>query len=107
MCQEQSWLLLLHLCDVGLAASWLSTLLGPVAKLATVVVGVVSCWLLVAGGAVGGASTGATLDTSLRPGLDASARLVPLATLAAARRGRGLLLLPITLSGLPLFLSEM
>ncbi len=102
MCQEQSWLLL-HLCDVGLAALWLSTLLGPMAKLATVVAGAVSCRLLVAGGA----SAGATLGTSLCPGLGASARLVPLAALAAARRGRGLPLLPVTLAGLPLFLSEM
>jgi hypothetical protein len=46
MCQEQSWLLLLHhLCDVGLAASWLSTLLSPMAKLTTVVAGAVSCRL--------------------------------------------------------------
>jgi hypothetical protein len=102
MCQEQSWLLL-HLCDVGLAASWLSTLLGSMAKLATVVAGAVSCRLLV----TGGASAGATLGTSLRPGLGAFARLVPLAALAAARRGRGLPLLPITLACLPLFLSEM
>jgi hypothetical protein len=102
MCQEQSWLLL-HLCDVGLAASWLSTLLSPMAKLATVVAGAVSCRLLV----TGGASAGATLGTSLRPSLGAFARLVPLAALAAARRGRGLPLLPITLAGLPLFLSEM
>jgi hypothetical protein len=106
MCQEQSWLLL-RLCDVGLATSWLSTLLGPMAKLATVVAGAVSCWLLVAGGAAGGASAGATLSTSLRPGLGASTRLVPLAALAAARRGRGLPLLPVTLAGLPLFPSEM
>jgi hypothetical protein len=103
MCQKQSWLLLLHLCDVGLAASWLSTLLGLMAKLATVVAGAVSCRLLV----VGGASAGATLGTSLRPGLGAFARLVPLAALAAARRGRGLPLLRVTLAGLPLFLSEM
>jgi hypothetical protein len=48
MCQEQSWLLLLHLCDVGLVVSCLSTLLGPMGKLATVVAGVVSCRLLVA-----------------------------------------------------------
>jgi hypothetical protein len=107
MCQEQSWLLLLHLCDVGLAALWLSTLLGPMAKLATVMAGVVSCRLLVTGGAAGAASAGATLDTSLRPGLGASARLVPLAALAAARRGRGFPLLPVTLTDLPLFLSEM
>jgi hypothetical protein len=102
MCQEQSWLL--HLCDVGLAASWLSTLFGPMAKLATVVAGVVSCRLLVAGGAAGCASAGATLGTSLRPGLGASARLVPL---VAARRGRGLPLLSVTLASLPLFPSEM
>jgi hypothetical protein len=50
MCQEQSWLLL-HLCDVGLATLWLSTLLGPMAKLATVVAGAVSCRLLVVDGA--------------------------------------------------------
>jgi hypothetical protein len=72
MCQEQSWLLLLHLCDVGLVASWLLTLLGPMAKLATVVTGVVSCWFLITGGAAEGAFVGATLDTSLRPGLGAS-----------------------------------
>jgi hypothetical protein len=89
-----------HLCDVSLAASWLSTLLGPMAKLATVVTDVVSCRLLVAGGA----STGATLSTSSRPGLDASARL---ATLVAARRGKGLPILPVTLASLPLFSSEM
>jgi hypothetical protein len=71
MCQEQSWLL--HLCDVGLAALWLSTLLGPMAKLATVVVGVISCRLLVASGAAGCAFAGATLGMSLRPGLGASA----------------------------------
>jgi hypothetical protein len=81
MCQEQSWLLLLHLCDVGLAASWLSTLFGPMAKLATVVAGVVSCQLLVAGGTAGGASLG----TPLHPNLGASTRLVPLAMLATAR----------------------
>jgi hypothetical protein len=106
MCQEQRWLLL-RLCDVGLAASWLSTLLGPMAKLATVVAGAVSCRLLVAGGTAGGASAGAILGRSLRPGLGASALLVPLAALAAARRGRGLPLLPVTLAGLPLFPSEM
>jgi hypothetical protein len=105
MCQEKSWLLLLHLCDVGLAASWLSTLLGLMAKLATVVAGAVSFRLLVADGAAGGASAGATLGTSLRPGLGTSAWLVLLAVLAAARRGRGLPLLPVTLAGLPLFPS--
>jgi hypothetical protein len=65
MCQEQSWLLLLHLCDVGLAVLWLSTLLGPMAKLATVVAGAVSCRLLVADSTAGGASAGTTLGTSL------------------------------------------
>jgi hypothetical protein len=77
------------------------------AKLATVVVGVVSCRLLVAGGAIGGAFADATLSTYSRPGLVASARFVPLAALAAARRWRGLLLLPVTLTDLPLFPSAM
>jgi hypothetical protein len=104
VCQEQSWLL--HLCDVGLTASWLSTLIGPMAKLVTVVTSVVSCWLLVAGSAAVGASAGATLFTSSRPGLGASVHLPWLAALVAARRGRGLHL-PVTLSGLPLFPSEM
>jgi hypothetical protein len=107
MCQEQSWLLLLHLCDVGLAASWLLTLLGPMAKHATAMVGTIPCRLLDAGGAARGASAGATLSMSLRPRLGASARLVPPAALVAARRERGLPLLPVTLAGLPLFLSEM
>jgi hypothetical protein len=102
VCQEQSWLLL-HLCDMGLAASWLSTILGPMAKLATVVAGIVSCQLLVAVGA----STGATLGTSSRPGLGASAHLARLTALVAAHRGRGLHLLPVTLADLPLFMSEM
>jgi hypothetical protein len=106
MCQEQSWFLLC-LCEVGLVTSWLSTLLGPMVKLATDVAGAVSCRLLVAGGTIGGASTGATLGTSLRPCLGASARLVPLAVLAAAHRGRGLPFLPVILAGLPLLLSEM
>jgi hypothetical protein len=92
---------------VGLAASWLSTLLGPVATLVTVVAGVVSCWLLVVGGAAESASAGATLGTSSRLDLGASTRLVPLAALAAAHRERGLPLLLVTLTGLPLFLSEM
>jgi hypothetical protein len=74
------------------------------AKLATVVAGIVLCWLLVAGGAVVDVAAGATLGTSSRLGLGTSARL---AALAAARRERGLPLLPITLAGLPLFLSEM
>jgi hypothetical protein len=107
VCQEQSWLLLLHLCDVGLTTSWLSTLLSPMAKLATVVAGVVSCRLLVADGAVVGASTGATLSTSSRLSLSTSARLAWLAALAAAHRGRELPLLPVTLTDLPLFPIEM
>jgi hypothetical protein len=77
------------------------------AKLATVVVGTVSCRLLVAAVTAGGASVGATLGTSLRPSLGASARLVPLAALVTAYRGKGLPLLPVTLAGLPLLLSEM
>jgi hypothetical protein len=77
------------------------------AKLTTVVVGAVSCRLLVTGGAAGGASVGATLGTSLHPGLGTSMRLVPLAALAATHRGRGPPLLPVTLTGLPLFPSEM
>jgi hypothetical protein len=77
------------------------------AKLVTVVAGVVSCRLLVADGATGGASVGATLGTSSRSGLGASECLVPLVALAGARRGRGFPLLPVTLAGLPLFPSEM
>jgi hypothetical protein len=107
VCQEQSWLLILHLCDVGLAAWWLSTLLGSMAKLATVMAGVVSCRLLVAGGTAVDASAGATLGTSSHLGLGASTRLARLAAFAAVHRGRGLPLLPVTLAGLPLFLSEM
>jgi hypothetical protein len=93
VCQEQSWLLLLHLCDVGLTASWLSTLLDPMVNLTTVVTGVVLCRLLVACGAAMGAFAGATLGTSSRPGLGASARLVRLAALAAT-------FLLVTLAGL-------
>jgi hypothetical protein len=73
------------------------------AKLATVVAGVISCQLLV----VSGASASATLGTPSCLGLGASTRLAWLAVLAAARRGRGLPLLPVILAGLPLFLSEM
>jgi hypothetical protein len=73
---------------MGLTASWLSTLLGPMSKLATVVAGVVSCRLLVASGAAGGASVGSTLDTSSCLGLGASVRLAQLVMLAAACRGR-------------------
>jgi hypothetical protein len=72
-------------------------------KLATVVTGIVKCWLLVAGGA----SMGATLSTFSCPGLGASTRLVRLAALAATHQGRGLPLLLVTLAGLSLFLSEM
>jgi hypothetical protein len=78
-----------------------------VAKLATVVAGVISCRLLVVSGAAVGISAGATLGTSSRPGLGASAGLMWLATLVAARRGRGLPLLPVTLAGFPLFPSEL
>ena len=106
MCHEQSRLLLLRLCDMGLGASWLSTVLGPMAKLATVAAGVVSCRLVPAGSAALGASAGITLGTSSRPGLGVSARLARLATLAAAYRGRRLPLLPVTLAGKPLLPSE-
>jgi hypothetical protein len=74
------------------------------AKLATVMADVISCRLLVADGATVGASAGATLGTSSCPGLGASSRL---AALAAARQGRCLPLLPVTLAGLSLFSSEM
>jgi hypothetical protein len=76
-------------------------------KLAIVVAGIVSCQLLVAGGAVMGASAGATLGTSSRPSLGASERLAWLATFAAARQEKRLHLLPVTLTCLPLFPSEM
>ena len=102
MCQEQGLLLRLRLCDVGLAASWLSTFPGPVAKLATVVTAVISCRLLVVDGATLGASVGTTLSLSSRPGLGASARL---AAFAAPCRG-GLPLL-VTLAGLSLLPREM
>ena len=74
MCHEQSRLLR-RLCDVGLATSWLLAALGPIAKLAAVAAGVVSCWLVPVGGAALGASVGITLGTSSRPGLGVSARL--------------------------------
>jgi hypothetical protein len=77
------------------------------AKLAIVVAGVVSCRLLIVGATAVGASVSVTLGTSSCPGLGASTRLARLAVLAAARRGRGLPLLPVTLAGLPLFPSEM
>jgi hypothetical protein len=80
--------------------------LWPNAKFATVVAGVVSCRLLVVDGVVVGTSAGATFDTSSHPSLGASTRLARLAALAAARRGRGLLFLFVTLTCLPLFLSE-
>jgi hypothetical protein len=76
-------------------------------KLATVVVGVVTYRILVADDATRGTSAGATLGTFLCPTLGAFACLVLLAALAAVRRGRGLLLLPVTLAGLSLFSSEM
>jgi hypothetical protein len=99
---EQSFLLRLRMCDVGLAASWLSTFPGRVAKLATVVTAVISCRLLVADSAALGASAGTTLSLSSRPALGASARL---ATFAAPCRGLPLLL--VTLARLPLLPSEM
>jgi hypothetical protein len=77
------------------------------AKLAIVVACVISCRLLIVGGGATGASTGAILGMSSRLGLSASTRLVRRTTLAAAHRGRGLLLLPVTLAGLALFPSEM
>jgi hypothetical protein len=92
---------------MGLAALRLSTLLGPMAKLAIVVADVISCQLLIVGGAAVDASADATLGMFSRPGLGASACLARPAMLVSARRGRGLPLLPITLAGLPLFLSEM
>jgi hypothetical protein len=77
------------------------------AKLAIVVADIVSCQLLVVGSAVMGASAGAILGTSSRPGLGASARLTWLATFATARQRKRLPLLPVTLTGLPLFPSGM
>jgi hypothetical protein len=77
------------------------------AKLAIVVPDVISCRLLVVGDTAVGPSAGATLGTSSRPGLGASARLARPAVLAVARRGRGLPLLSVTLASLPLFPSEM
>jgi hypothetical protein len=65
MSHEQSRLLLPCLCDVGLAASWMSTLLGPMAKPATVVAGVILGQLGPAGGASPGTSAGATLHPDL------------------------------------------
>jgi hypothetical protein len=107
MCQEQSWLLL-HLCDVGLAASWLSTLLGPMAKLVTVVAGAVSYRLLVAGGTVG---TPPWVLPSARPCAPAWAPPRDLCRLPCLRplvEGEDPPpLLPVTLTGLPLFSSEM
>jgi hypothetical protein len=41
------------------------------------------------------------------PFFNSSARLVPLVVIAAARRGRVLPLVPVTLTGLPLLPSEM
>ena len=103
-CHEQSRLL--RLCDVGLAASWLSAVLGPMAELAAVAAGVVSCRLVPAGDAALGASAGITLGTSSRPGLGVSACLARLATLAASCRGRRLPLPLVTLAGKPLLPSK-
>jgi hypothetical protein len=98
MSDEQSRLLLLRLRDVGLSASWLSTILGPMTKLAAFVARVVSCRLLLPSGA----ALGITLGTSSHPCLGVFARL---ATLVAAYRGRRLPLL-VTLAGNPLLPSE-
>jgi hypothetical protein len=105
MCYEQSLLLRLRLCDIGLATSWMSTVPGPVAKLAAVVTAVVSCRLLVADSAALGTSTGTTLSKSPRPSLGASTRFARPTAFAASCRGLPLLL--VTLVGLPLLLSEM
>jgi hypothetical protein len=80
---------------------------GLVAKLAIVVAAVISCRLLVVDGAALGASAGTTLSLSSRPDLGASVRLARLAAFAAPSRGGGLLLLVVTLAGLPLLPSEM
>jgi hypothetical protein len=77
-----------------------------VAKLATVVTVVVSCWLLVADGGALGASAGTTFSMSSRPGLGASTRLARLAAFAATCRG-GLPLLLVTMAGFSLLPSEM
>ena len=105
MCHEQSRLLL-RLCDMGLATSWLSIVLGPMAKLAVVAAGVISCRLVPTGGAALGATMGITLGQSSCPGLGVSMRLARHATLAAAYRRRRLPLLPVTLAGSPLLSSE-
>ena len=102
MCYEQSRLL--HLCDVGLAVSWLLTFLGPMAKLAAVAAGIVS-WLVLVSSTALGASAAITLGTYLRPGLGAFPRLARLATLAATCCRGGLPLL-VTLAGIPLPPSE-
>jgi hypothetical protein len=57
----------------------MSTVLGPMSKLATVAAGVVSCRLLVVGGATVAASVGVTLGTSSCPDLGTSTRLDMLA----------------------------
>jgi hypothetical protein len=103
MCQEQSWLLLLHLCDVELAASWLSTLLGLIAKLATVVAGAVSCRLLVDGGTAGALPSALPCAPAWAPPRD----LCRLPRLRPPVEGEDSPFFPPPLSGLPLFSSEM
>ena len=92
--EEQSRLVtLLCLRDVCLTAALrLPAVLGPVAGPPAVIAGVVAGSLALAVGAVRSATT----------------RLVPLVrpTLAAARRTRGLPLLPLPLAGEPLLLGE-
>jgi hypothetical protein len=58
-------------------------------------------------GRVVAVDSASTLGTSSHPVLGASSRLARLAALAAACRGGGLPLPPVTLAGLPLFPSEM
>jgi hypothetical protein len=72
-------------------------------KLATVAAGVVSCRLLVVGGATVGASVGVTLGTSSCPDLGTSARLD---MLAVPVEGEDPPPLPVTLTDLPLSPSE-
>jgi hypothetical protein len=91
---------------VSLAASWLSTVLGPVARLATVAANIVLCRLALADGATLGTSARAILGTSSCPSLGTSLRLARLAALMAVCRGRRLPLLPITSVDLPLLPSE-
>src|SRR3954467_5401307 len=84
MCHEQSRLLLLRLCDVGLTVAWLPTVLGPMSSPSTLVAGIFWRRLESAGGASPGAFAGITSGTSSRTGLSVVARPAWLAALAAA-----------------------